>query len=140
MKFYICNDTKWIQNMAQSFIMDKALGHNGLMTIPYHSNETMSELSRYSRLVQFLIPARIITFKLIRKYQIPIDAGAFFNSSLMHSLDHEELWRYCKNVYLDTYQTRCNLWFNAVLPMYIKPPPLDFIHTTKLSYNAHKTP
>jgi hypothetical protein len=56
--------------------------------IPLHNMATLRAVLPFSRYGRFMMGARGVVFRLVRRHAVPVDPEIFFLCSVMHSVDH----------------------------------------------------
>ncbi|MDD9950677.1 MAG: hypothetical protein OXT67_03835 [Zetaproteobacteria bacterium] len=99
---------------------------------------TVRAAAPYSWFSRFLLASRGIMYKLVKKYQVPVNPESLFLTTVMHSLDHYSTGKALLNKTLDT----------EVLPSQRSPEvenfmwylPSENVFTNRLKDKRHKHP
>jgi hypothetical protein len=75
-----------------------ALDYQGGSHQPPRKHGLDKDLIESSKFLSFLSQGRFVLFKLLEKYQIPVEKEKYFILSQVHSVDHYLFWKAVENV------------------------------------------
>jgi len=101
------------------------------------SNQALLDFVPVAR---FVWKARLITFNLMRKHKVPMDAELVFISSVLHALDHHSTvnaFGYSLGAYKGG-KPQSSWMMNFLMWMFVMPLP-SYLFSNELRHNHHET-
>lgn len=77
------------------------LAHNAKIDLPFHGAD-ICKIQPFSRFVRFLLPARLVLLKQMKKHKINMNGEALYITSIVHSIDHLFIGDSLEDHHLDT--------------------------------------
>ncbi|CAF1125477.1 unnamed protein product [Adineta steineri] len=117
------NFSGWLYGGSTKW-MSILLEYNGCRIILPKHMKAVKILAEKSLAMNFMYRARKILFELIYKYQVPIDGELLFLSSIVHAVEHNEVWKSSSGYY-------------QLLPTIAKEFHIPTLNSAWLNFVAH---
>ncbi len=99
----------------------RVLAFNAELPLPAHGRASLAQLLPYSRSIRFLMGARPVLARALRRHGLQVDVEALFLCSILHAIDHVSCDAHTRGRLLRNEKLSNAGWFNLIALIFYRP-------------------